>query len=683
MEKKGHSIQREISWLDFNERVLLEAKREQNPLSERMRFLGIFSNNLDEFFKVRFASVRRELKLNSKKLNSKKSGSKQLLEAIHKRVLQLQLQFDETFEQLKKEFSKKYIYFKNETQLTKNQKEYLENYFEEEIRHFLIPLLLNPKGAFPALNDNELYLLVHLKLKDEREILSLIEVPSTTPRFIQIPTNNHQNHVIFLEDVIRLNLHKIFSTYDVKKSSAYALKVVRDAEYELEADYSKSVLDKISKSIKQRSKGDYVRINFDKTIPSDLLKFILAKTKISDSENIIPGGRYHNKRDLMRFPDFGNPELNFMKQPPWEHPMLIKSKNILDTIENHDLLLHFPYQKFSHVLDILRAAAIDPFVRTIRITLYRVAKDSHILHALVNAAKNGKRVIVIVEVQARFDEEHNVEITRMLQESGVIVIPGVNGLKVHCKLFQISRKQNGKTTRITHIGTGNFHEKTARVYSDTTLLTSHLEIGREVRRLFEFFESNYVRPVFRHLMVSPFNTRRKLNELIQSEIAFAKKKKDARIILKLNNLSDESIIKRLQDASEHGVKVSGIIRGVCMYHPTNKVSELNSEFKSIIGRYLEHSRIYYFHNNGKPLIWLGSADLMSRNLDYRIEVVAPIYDEQLQKEIINWLNLQMQIDVKALSLKPGRINTSTCLNEPCIDTQAAWKNLLQPKTKKA
>jgi len=683
MEKKGHSIQREISWLDFNERVLLEAKREQNPLSERMRFLGIFSNNLDEFFKVRFASVRRELKLNSKKLKSKKSGSKQLLEAIPKRVLQLQLQFDETFEQLKKEFSKKNIYFKNETQLTKNQKEYLENYFEEEIRHFLIPLLLNPKGAFPALNDNELYLLVQLKLKEEKEVLSLIEVPSTTPRFIQIPTNNQQHHVIFLEDVIRLNLHKIFSTYEVKKSSAYALKVVRDAEYELEADYSKSVLDKISKSIKQRSKGEYVRINFDKTIPSDLLKFILAKTKISDSENIIPGGRYHNKRDLMRFPDFGNPELNFNKQIAWEHPMLIKSKNILDTIENHDLLLHFPYQKFSHVLDILRAAAIDPFVRTIRITLYRVAKDSHILHALVNAAKNGKRVIVIVEVQARFDEEHNVEITRMLQESGVIVIPGVNGLKVHCKIFQISRKQNGKTTRITHIGTGNFHEKTARVYSDTTLLTSHLEIGREVRRLFEFFESNYVRPVFRHLMVSPFNTRRKLNELIQSEIAFAKKKKDARIILKLNNLSDESIIKRLQDASEQGVKVSGIVRGVCMYHPTNAISDQNSEFKSIIGRYLEHSRIYYFHNNGKPLIWLGSADLMSRNLDYRIEVVAPIYDEQLQKEIINWLNLQMQIDVKALSLQPGRINTSTCVNEPCIDTQVAWKNLLQPKSKKA
>jgi polyphosphate kinase len=308
-------------------------------------------------------------------------------------------------------------------------------------------LLLNPKGNIPELNDNELYLLVQLRSKSGQEILSLIEVPSSTPRFVQIPTTNNKINVIFLEDIIRLNLSKIFSTYSIQKSEAYALKLVRDAEYELETDYSKSVLDEISKSIKQRSKGEYVRINFDQTIPQNLLKFLLARTKISDPENIIPGRRYHNKRDLMNFPNFGKPELLFPKHIPIDHPLLATSKNILDTIEKQDLLLHFPYQKFTHVLDILRAAAIDPYVRTIRITLYRVAKDSHILHALVNAAKNGKRVIVIVEVQARFDEEHNVEITRILQESGVIVIPGVTGLKVHCKLFQISRKQNGKTKR--------------------------------------------------------------------------------------------------------------------------------------------------------------------------------------------------------------------------------------------
>ena len=683
MEKKGQSIQREISWLDFNERVLLEANNTQNPLSERMRFLGIFSNNLDEFFKVRFASIRRELKLNTRKSKSKKTGNKKLLEEIHNRVLNLQFKFEQSFETLKKEFAKKNIHFKNEQQLTKSQKTYLENYFDDEIRHSLIPLLISSKGAIPALNDNELYLLVQLKLQKEKEVLSLIEVPTSTPRFIQIPTSNNQIHLIFLEDIIRLNLHKIFSTYEVVESNAYALKVVRDAEYELEADYSKSMLDKVAKSIKQRSRGEYVRINYDKTIPPELLKFILTKTKISEAENIIPGGRYHNKRDLMKFPDFGIKELNFEKHDTLVHPTLAKTKNILDTIEQQDILLHFPYQKFSHVLDILRAAAIDPFVRTIRITLYRVAKDSHILHALINAAKNGKRVIVIVEVQARFDEEHNVEITRFLQESGVIVIPGVNGLKVHCKLFQISRKQNGKTTRITHIGTGNFHEKTARIYSDTTLLTAHLEIGREVRRLFQFFESNYFRPVFRHLLISPFNTRRKLNELIQNEMAFAKKKKDAQIILKLNNLSDESIIKRLQEASENGVQISGIIRGVSMYHPTNSNSTSNSHLKSIIGQFLEHSRVYYFHNNGKPIILLGSADLMTRNLDYRIEVLTPIYDLHLQKEIITWLRLQLAEETKARSLSPTAINQPTSDTEFEQDAQQEWKKILQGKSKKA
>ena len=387
----------------------------------------------------------------------------------------------------------------------------------------------------------------------------------------------------------------------------------------------------------------------------------------------------------MKIPSFNRPELNFPPSPPLTHAVLEKSHNILDTVAKQDILLHYPYQKFAHVLDMLRAAAIDPLVRTIRITMYRIASDSHILHALVNAAKNGKRVVAIVEVQARFDEEHNIEITRILQEAGVEVIPGVPGLKVHCKIFQISRKINGVTERITHIGTGNFHEKTANVYSDTTLLTAHLEIGREVRKLFEFFESNYNRPQFRHLLVSPFNTRRKLNELIQKEMNLAKKGKPASILIKLNNLIDDSIIKKLLDAAEAGVKITCIIRGVCLLVPTTKKQEKNIQLRSIIGRYLEHSRVLVFHNNGDETMLIGSADLMTRNLDYRVEVLTPIYDKKLQQEISEWLNMQLSDHAKARSLKKEDMNgyIYPLDAENSFDTQIAWKKYLEAKSMKA
>ncbi len=505
MEKRRIGIERELSWLQFNERVLQEAQDMRNPLLEQLRFLGIFSNNLDEFFKVRFATLRRELKALRKSNFTAASVQKKQLEQIHDRVIDLQILFDKTFENTKANLALEGIHFKNETQISPSQKEFLHGYFEEHVRHHIIPIILKTKGNIPPLKDNELYLIVDIVTRTKQKVHALIEVPTTISRFVILPTQNGSIDVILLEDVIRLSLRKIFSVFKVQTAKAYDIKVVRDAEYNLEQDYSKSVFDKISKSIQQRDKGEYVRLNFDRKLPKELLDFLLLKTKIKDAENIIPGGRYHNKKDFMKIPSFNRPELNFTPAPPLAHSLLEKSHNILDTVANHDILLHYPYQKFAHVLDMLRAAAIDPLVRTIRITMYRIASDSHILHALVNAAKNGKRVVAIVEVQARFDEEHNIEITRILQDAGVEVIPGVPGLKVHCKIFQISRRINGVTERITHIGTGNFHEKTANVYSDTTLLTGHLEIGREVRKLFEFFESNFHRPQFRHLLVSPFN----------------------------------------------------------------------------------------------------------------------------------------------------------------------------------
>jgi len=685
MEKRKIGIERELSWLQFNERVLQEAQDMRNPLLEQLRFLGIFSNNLDEFFKVRFATLRRELKSLRKSNISAASIQKKQLEQIHDRVIDLQILFDKTFENTKSNLALKGIHFKSENQISKEQKEFLQSYFEENIRHHIIPIILKTKGNIPPLKDNELYLIVDIVSKTKQKVHALIEVPTTISRFVILPTENNAIDVILLEDVIRLSLRKIFSVFKVQSARAFDIKVVRDAEYHLEQDYSKSVFDKISKSIQQRDKGEYVRLNFDRKLPKELLDFLLLKTKIKDAENIIPGGRYHNKRDFMKIPSFNRPELNFPPSPPLTHAVLEKSHNILDTVAKQDILLHYPYQKFAHVLDMLRAAAIDPLVRTIRITMYRIASDSHILHALVNAAKNGKRVVAIVEVQARFDEEHNIEITRILQEAGVEVIPGVPGLKVHCKIFQISRKINGVTERITHIGTGNFHEKTANVYSDTTLLTAHPEIGREVRKLFEFFESNYNRPQFRHLLVSPFNTRRKLNELIQKEMNHAKKGKPASILIKLNNLIDDSVIKKLLDAAEAGVKITCIIRGVCLLVPATKKQAKNIELRSIIGRYLEHSRVLVFHNNADETMLIGSADLMTRNLDYRVEVLTPIYDKKLQQEISEWLNMQLSDHAKARSLKKEDMNgyIYPLDAENSFDTQIAWKKYLEAKSVKA
>ena len=676
MEKRVISVQRELSWLQFNERVLFEASDVKNPLVSRVHFLGIFSSNLDEFFKVRIASLNRELKA----LRGKKGNP---LDIIHDRVMELQWEFDRIFENTKKALAKGGVHFKNERQLSASQKLYVDHYFDDEIRHHIIPILMSSTMPLPPLKDNALYLVVDVVLKDKaRKVFALIEVPDSIGRWVVLPAENGEKHVMFLEDVIRYNLKKIFSIYSIASVKAYDVKVVRDAEYEIENDFSKSVFDKISKSIQQRSKGDYVRINFDHEIPEDLLHLLLNKTKIKNPQNIIPGGRYHNKKDLLSFPDFGNPDWVYPKLKSLSHPAFKKSINILDTFNKKDVLLQFPYQRFSHILDLLRAAAIDPQVRTIRISMYRIAHDSHILHALINAAKNGKKVIALVEVQARFDEAHNLEITKMLQEAGVKVIPGIPGLKVHCKVFQISRKINGRTVRITHVGTGNFHEKTARIYSDTSLLTTNLDLGREVRSLFHFFESNFHRPQFRHLVVSPFNTRRKLMDWISEEIKEAKKGKKALVVIKVNNLVDEGIIKKLLEAAENGVEVKLVVRGVCLLQPVSENQKKNISMRSILGRYLEHSRVFVFGIGKRERMLIGSADMMVRNLDFRIEVLAPILDTELRAELREWLNLQFDQNAKARCLESERINQLVCSvgQSKSFDTQDAYYQVLTDKS---
>jgi len=647
-KKKREYTNREISWLSFNERVLQEAQDKEVPLIARMRYLGIFSNNLDEFFKVRVATLRRAISFSNKALDPMDFNPSETITEILEGVFKLQEKFDKTFKQITLDLSKERIYFIDETKLQPSQKTFVEEYFENNVRPYLVPIMLNSKSVFPPLDDNSFYLAIELGYKSDKAhgAYALMEVPSNLPRFVEIPSADNKHYVMFIDDIIRYRLRKVFGIFSFDSAKAYTLKITRDAELDVDDDLSKGVVEKMSRSLNQRKKGQYVRLNYDKEIPSHFLDFVLKKLKLKNNENAIPGGRYHNKRDLMSFPDFGRADLCFEKQAPLQHPRFVGAKSILNVIKQQDVLLQYPYHSFTNLLDFLREAAIDPLVRTIRISIYRVAKQSQIINALVNAARNGKRVIAVIELAARFDEANNIEITRKLQEAGARVIPGVQGLKVHSKLIQISRKEGARTVRYSHIGTGNFHEKTAHVYSDTSLLTANREIGREVRKIFEFFESNYTRHVFRYLVVSPFNTRRKFTDLINAEILNASKKKEAWITLKMNNLVDEGMIKKLYDASCAGVKIKLIIRGICSLIPGIKGLSENIECISIVGRYLEHSRVMVFCNNKKPLYFISSADWMTRNIDHRIEVAAPILDPALQVEIQEFLDVQLRNDGK-------------------------------------
>ncbi|MFM9984210.1 MAG: polyphosphate kinase 1 [Flavobacteriales bacterium] len=646
---KKEFLNREISWLSFNERVLQEAEDKSNPLIERLRFLGIFSNNQDEFFKVRVATLTRAKGLSKKPIDPMDFDPRETLAEIHSIVLKQQQKFDRVFTQLLTELKKENIHFVNEGQITPEQKLYVEAYFESNIRPNLVPLMLSNKSTFPELNDTSAYLAIELgyKTREAGAGYALIEIPHILPRFVELPATGKKKFVMFIDDVIRYRLRKVFGIFDYDNARAFTIKITRDAELDVDDDLSKGLVEKMSRSLTQRKKGQYVRINYDHEMPPALLEFILRKTKIKDKENIIPGSRYHNKKDLMKFPDFGRKDLCYEEMKPVEHPALKGQRSILEVLKKRDILVQYPYQPFTHIIDLLREAAIDPAVRTIRISLYRVAKNSQIINALISAARNGKRVIAVIELQARFDEENNITITRVLQDAGARVIPGVTGLKVHSKLIQISRKEDNKTVRYVHIGTGNFNEKTSAVYSDVSLLTSSKEIGTEVRKIFEFFESNYQRIAFRHLIVSPFGTRRKLNDLINAEIVAAQRGKPAWMTLKMNNLVDASLIRKLYEASEAGVKINIIIRGTSSLIPGVPGKSSNIHVKSIVGRYLEHSRILVFCHGQKPLYYISSADWMTRNLDHRIEVTTPIYDPVLKKELQDYLDLQLDPNAKA------------------------------------
>ncbi len=643
-------INRELSWLAFNNRVLQEAEDSNVPLIERIRFLGIYSNNLDEFYRVRVANIRRLVNLKKAKIQGFNGSASELLSSIHQIVIEQQAHFNLIFEQLVKELADNEIYFINERQLNTSDRERVSEYFHNELKHEIFPVILDKKNNFPKLRDYAIYLAIRIVQSRNRVKYALIQVPNDQSRFLELKKEN-ESYILLIDDVIRLHLHDIFGILNPVDVSAHTFKFTRDAELDIDDDLSVNFIQKIENSIKERKKGTPVRFVYDQDMPEDLLKYLLDSLAMKKDINTIPGGRYHNFKDFISFPDFSHTDLLYTKQPPCKHPELENSKNILETIAKKDILLHFPYHKFDYIIDLLREAALDPKVKSIKVNVYRVARNSDIMKALLAAAFNGKEVVVVMELQARFDEENNLYWANRLKEFGVKVIFGVPNMKVHAKILLITKLKNDKKDSplemLSYIGTGNFNEKTAKIYSDVCLLTGNQLITNEISKVFKILENNLSRPFFKHLLVSPFNGRRKLISLINYEINLAKKGKRAEIKIKLNNITDKILIEKLYQASKAGVKINMIVRGICCLIPGKKNLSENITVISIVDRYLEHSRFMIFENDGKPVYFLTSADFMERNMDHRIEVGTQILCPNIQKELDVIFNYQWKGSVKA------------------------------------
>lgn len=623
MTKKGFVlINRELSWLAFNERVLQEAEDNTVPLIERLKFLGIYSNNRDEFFRVRVATLKRVVKHQKKAEELMGENPVRLLDKIQKAVIAQQEKFEHTYQKIIRELKKHNISIINETQLTPIQGAFVKNYFREKVKSSLFPIMLDNASAFPYLKDRLGYLIVKLGRKDKtkKNKFAIIEVPTDNiSRFLVLPKDKEKNYIILLDDVIRFCLDDIFQNFEYDYVKAYNIKLTRDAEIDIDNDLSKSFVEKISKGLKARKKGQPVRLVYDSAIAPDMLDFIMKKIKLGKEDNPIPGGRYHNFKDFISFPNVGHPDLSYKKIKPLKHPDFKDQTSLIKVIKKKDVLLTYPYQSFDHIIDFLREASIDPKVQSIKITLYRVAKNSSIVQALINALKNGKTVTAVIELQARFDEEANIYWSDKLKEEGANVIYGVPGLKIHSKMFLITRKESGTINQYAHIGTGNFNGDTARVYTDHTLLTSDSQITEEVERVFNFYSDNYKGGSYKHLLVSPFYMRKRLYQLINKEIQHARANKPASIFLKLNNLVDPHMIYKLYEASSEGVEIKLIVRGICSLVAGIKGLSENIETISIVDKYLEHSRVFIFHNKGHEKYFISSADWMTRNLDYRSE----------------------------------------------------------------
>jgi polyphosphate kinase len=669
-KQKNTYINRELSWLQFNARVLQEAADETVPLIERLRFLGIFSNNLDEFFKVRYATVKRIYdagKGGKSELGGIKAG--ELLEEITEVVIDQQRESVEILNKIEQELESENIFIINETEIEADHHEFIKNYFYQEISPALVVIILDEDIALPELKDSAGYLTITMSNSGGKDQYALIEISKSMERFIVLPNRGEANYIIMVDDVIRYCLDEIFNIFKYDSISSHMIKITRDGELDFDSDLSKSFVDKLSRSVKGRQSGDPVRFVHDKNIEPDTLNFLLERMEIDSKDSIIPGGRYHNRRDYMDFPSLGRTDLLYDRIKPLPVKGLSLQESIFTTVAKKDYLVYTPYHTFSYVVKFLREAALDPKVRTIKITIYRLAQISHVASSLINAAKNGKYVTVSIELRARFDEEANINYAEQMQDAGVNMLFGVPGLKVHSKMCVIEREEDHKLKRYGFISTGNFNESTAKFYTDFTLLTSNSKILKDINKVFNFLEVNYIVNRYKHIIASPHYTKAKLFHLIDKEIENAKNGKTAYIKLKMNSISSYKMVDKLYEASRAGVKIQMIVRGLCCLVPGVEGMSENIEIISIVDKFLEHTRLYVFSNNDDPLVYISSADWMTRNIEHRVEVSCPIYDEGLKQELQDLFEICWNDNVKARHINETQDNTYRRNDKPKVRAQ--------------
>ncbi len=685
-----HTIVRDLSWLAFNARVLQEAKDPSNHIFDRFKFLGIFSNNQDEFFRVRVAALNKMVLLGKAAKMHLEANPDKILRKIQQTVVVQQTEFDKVYANIIKELEHDGVHMKNETQLSDKQKIFVNQYFEEKVRTEIVPLMIESIPVMPLLRDKSIYLACVLGGKNGKEKLqryALIEIPGKTlSRFVILPSEHGHTDIILLEDIIRYNLHALFAPFGFSEFSGYIIKVTRDAELEIDNDVNTNIIHELEKGIKNRKKGRATRFIFDREIDQTLLKYLTKRLSLTKKDNLIAGGRIHNFKDFMNFPSKVFKDLQ-PRQQPFVHPLLKQPVRIMNVLEKQDVMLHFPYHSFDSIIDLLREAAIDPLVQSIRITCYRLAKDSKIVNALINAVRNGKQVTAVIELRARFDEEANMMWKERLEEEGVKVVLGHPALKVHAKLCVIKKREANRTKQYGFVSTGNLNENTARYYGDHCLLTTNRNIMADVNRIFDFLEDPVQKlPLLKNcktLPVSPINMRRTFINQLNKEIRAAKKKKPASATIKLNSLVDEILIDKLYEAAAAGVEINLIIRGICCAYTEQKVFKGHMHAISIIDEYLEHARVFVFHNGGNPQVFISSADWMVRNLDHRVEAACPILDPLIKQELIDILNIQLAENVKGRKLDNEQKNEYIARKEgePINRSQLATYSYLQNKQK--
>ena len=679
--EKRKYINRELGWLRFNERVLQESYDKTVPLIERLRFMGIFSNNLDEFFKVRYATIKRIVAAGTELENKLGiSKSKELLDQITTIVIDQQERSQQIIDDIVEEFEKNNIYILQENDLTEEQGKFISNFFLEKLSNVLVTIILSELTDYTKLKDTAAYLAVSMNtIASNFNRYALIEIPKDVDRFIVIPCEGEKQYVMMIDDIIRYNIDKIFTMFTYDSISVHMIKISRDAELDIDNDVSKSFIEKLYNSVEDRKTSDPVRFVYDRHIDKETLNYLKTHMNITDNDSIIPGGRYHNRRDYMSFPSLGRTDLLYEKITPLTVKGIKREGSLLEQIAKKDFLQYTPYHTFSYITRFLKEAALDPKVKSINITIYRLARNSQVISSLINAAKNGKSVTVQIELQARFDEQNNIKYAEKLQEEGVKLIFGVKGLKVHSKVCVIEREENNKLVNYGFISTGNFNESTARVYTDYTLFTAHQPLLNEVQKLFKFFNTNYKVFNYKHLIVSPHYTKRSIKKLIDQEINNAKSGKKAEIRLKMNSFTNYPMIDKLYEASQAGVKIKLIVRGICCLIPGLPDLSENIEAISVVDKFLEHPRLFIFENDGDPKVYISSADFMTRNISNRVEITAPVYDTDVKNELIDTFELSWNDNVKARILSDDLISPYVENNKEALRSQLELYTYYQQK----